>query len=61
MAGKKAGRKQESGRPGIRHDAAPGRILGGHSSGTVSYTHLDVYKRQGFEIQGGLQKGQNDV
>ena len=33
MAGKKAGRKQESGRPGIRHDAAPGRILGGHSSG----------------------------
>ena len=24
MAGKKAGRKQESGRPGIRHDAAPG-------------------------------------
>ena len=33
MACKKAGRKQESGRPGIRHDAAPGRILGGHSSG----------------------------
>ena len=33
MAGKKAGRKQESGRPGSRHDAAPGRILGGHSSG----------------------------
>ena len=33
MAGKKAGRKQESGRPGSRHDAAPERILGGHSSG----------------------------
>ena len=30
---RKRGRKQESGRPGIRHDAAPGRILGGHSSG----------------------------
>ena len=25
MAGKKAGRKQESGRPGIRHDAGSGR------------------------------------
>ena len=31
MAGKKAGRKQESGRPGIRHDAGSGRMLSGHS------------------------------
>ena len=31
MAGKKAGRKQESSRPGIGHDAGAGRMPRGHS------------------------------
>ena len=35
---------------GISLDVAPGEIfglIGPNGAGTVSYTHLDVYKRQG--------------